>query len=155
LLAAGPERLSFVDANVLETLLPQGEAGWSGLGGRRGLLTAVRGGLRGGGESVEPCAPPGGAAQLFSHGGAGTLFTSGYYCHVEPLGLDDFAHADRLLTRGQREGLLKFRTPSERAQILAVGYGATIWPRHLAGVAGLLTGPYAADRAGEIVGLCT
>src|SRR5438128_1222811 len=42
LLAGQPRRLSFVDANVLETLLRHGEAEWAGLGGRRGLLVAVR-----------------------------------------------------------------------------------------------------------------
>src|SRR5439155_1400287 len=41
------------------------------------------------------------------------------------------------------------------AQVLGVGFGATICDRHLAGVAGLLTAPYAAERAGEIVGLYT
>jgi amino-acid N-acetyltransferase len=39
--------------------------------------------------------------------------------------------------------------------VLAVGFGATLFPRHLAGVAGLLTAPYSGDRAGEIVGLYT
>jgi len=39
--------------------------------------------------------------------------------------------------------------------VLAVGFGATICERHLAGVAGLLTAPYAGARAGEIVGLYT
>ncbi len=155
LLPQGPARLSFVDENVLETLLRQGEAEWSGLGDRRGLLVAVREALRGGVESVNLCAPEGVAQELFTYAGSGTLFTPGDYCHVEPLGLDDFAQADRLLTRGQREGMLKFRTAEERAQVLAVGYGATIWPRHLAGVAGLLTAPYTAEHAGEIVGLYT
>jgi len=155
LLPQGPARLSFVDESVLETLLRQGEAEWSGLGDRRGLLVAVREALRGGVESVNLCAPEGVADELFSYGGSGTLFSPGDYCHVEPLGLDDFVQADRLLTRGQREGMLKFRTAAGRAQVLAVGYGATIWPRHLAGVAGLLTAPYVAEQAGEIVGLYT
>ena len=39
--------------------------------------------------------------------------------------------------------------------MLATAYGAIICNRHLAGVAGLLTAPYAEDRVGEIVGLYT
>ena len=39
--------------------------------------------------------------------------------------------------------------------MLASGFGATVCGRHLAGVAGLLTAPYEADRAGEIAGLYT
>src|SRR5206468_654019 len=42
LLAGQPRRLSFVDADVLDTLLRQGQAEWSGLGDRRALLVAVR-----------------------------------------------------------------------------------------------------------------
>src|SRR5947208_1939520 len=155
LLAGQPRRLSFVDANVLETLLRHGEAEWAGLGGRRGLLVAVRDALEGGVESVNLCTPEGIAEELFTYVGSGTLFTRGDYCHVAPLGLDDFAQAERLLERGQREGLLKLRSPDEIAGVLAVGFGATVCDRHLAGIAGLLTAPYAAERAGEIVGLYT
>ncbi len=148
-------RLSFVDANVLDTLLRDGEAEWSGLGDRRDLLVAVRDALEGGIEAVNICTLEGVADELFTYEGSGTLFTRGDYCHVAPLGLDDFAQAERLLERGQREGLLKLRSPDEIAEVLAVGYGATICDRHLAGVAGLLVAPYAAERAGEIVGLYT
>ena len=155
LLAAAPRRLSFVDESVLETLLRQGEAEWSGLGDRRGVLMGVREALRGGVEAVNLCTPEGIGDELFTYVGSGTLFTRGDYCHVGPLGLDDFAQAERLLERGQREGMLKLRTPEEMAQVLAVGFGATICGRHLAGVAGLLTASYAAERAGEIVGLYT
>ena len=153
LLAGQPRRLSFVDANVLETLLRHGEAEWAGLGGRRGLLVAVRDALEGGVESVNLCTPEGIAEELFTYVGSGTLFTRGDYCRVAPL--DDFAQAERLLERGQREGLLKLRSPDEIAGVLAVGFGATVCDRHLAGIAGLLTAPYAAERAGEIVGLYT
>src|SRR5258705_237470 len=110
----------------------------------------------------EPVAPLDGAAlacadaeELFTYEGSGTLFTRDDYCRVAPLGLDDFAQAERLLERGQREGLLKLRSPEEIAEVLGAGFGATICDRHLAGVAGLLTAPYAAERAGEIVGLYT
>jgi len=155
LLGGQPQRLSFVDAHVLDTLLGHGEAEWSGLGGRRALLVAVRDALEGGVESVNLCTPEGIAEELFTYVGSGTLFTRGDYCRVAPLGLDDFAQAERLLERGQREGLLKPRSPDAIAEVLAVGFGATVCDRHLAGVAGLLTAPYAAERAGEIVGLYT
>ena len=155
LLAGQLRRLSFVDAHVLDTLLRDGEAEWSGLGDRRALLVAVRDALQGGVESVNLCTAEGIAEELFTYEGSGTLFTRDDYCRVAPLGLDDFAQAERLLERGQREGLLKLRSPEEIAEVLGVGFGATICDRHLAGVAGLLTAPYAAERAGEIVGLYT
>jgi N-acetylglutamate synthase-like GNAT family acetyltransferase len=154
LVVAPPARLSFVDASVLETILRQGEAEWSGLGDRRALLVAVRDALDGGVEAVNVCTPEGIAEELFTYEGSGTLFTRGDYCHVGPLGLDDFAQAERLLERGQREGVLKLRSADELAELLGVGFGATI-DRHLAGVAGLLTAPYVAERAAEIVGLYT
>ena len=156
LLGAAPARLSFVDANVLETLLRHGEAEWSGLGDRRALLVAVGDALRDGGvESVNLCTPEAIGEELFTYEGSGTLFTRGDYCRVAPLGLDDFAQAERLLERGQREGLLKLRSADEISEVLAVGFGATICDRHLAGIAGLLTAPYAPAAAGEIVGLYT
>ena len=148
-------RLSFVDENLLDTLLRQGEAEWSGLGERRVLLVAVRAALAGGVEAVNLCAPAGVAEELFTYVGSGTLFTQGDYCHVAPLALDDFAQAERLHERGRREGVLKPRTPEEMAELLASSFGATICGRHLAGVAGLLTVPYATKHAGEIVGLYT
>src|SRR5205823_11470640 len=147
--------LSFADANVLDTLLRHGEAEWSGLGERRALLLAVRDALDAGIEAVNLCRPEGVAEELFTYTGSGTLFTRGDYCHVAPLGIDDFAQAERLLERGQREGLLKHRTAEEIAQVLAAGVGASLSAHHLAGVAGLVTLPYARERAGEIVGLYT
>src|SRR5437870_604465 len=59
-------------------------------------------------------------------------------------------HPDGGLLPGQLR-----RLPFVDAEVLAVGFGATICDRHLAGIAGLLTAPYAAERAGEIVGLYT
>src|SRR5439155_1722853 len=112
-----------------------------GLGGRRASGVAVRDALEGGVESVNLCTPEGIAEELFTYVGSGTLFTRGDYCRVAPLGLDDFAQAERLLERGQREGLLKPRSPDAIAEVLAVGFGATVCDRHLAGVAGLLTAP--------------
>ena len=154
-LDVGAGRLSFVDENLLDTLLRQGEAEWSGLGERRALLVAVRAALAGGVEAVNLCAPAGVAEELFTYVGSGTLFTQGDYCHVAPLALDDFAQAERLHERGRREGVLKPRTPEEVAELLASSFGATICGRHLAGVAGLLTAPYATEQTGEIVGLYT
>jgi amino-acid N-acetyltransferase len=154
-LATGTGRLSFVDENVLDTVLRDGEAEWSGLGDRRQLLVAIQEALDHGVEAVNLCSPAGIAEELFSYEGSGTLFTQGDYCRVGPLGLDDFAQAERLLDRGQREGVLKLRTPEEIADVLAGGFGAMISGRHLAGVAGLLVAPYVDDRAGEIVGLYT
>ena len=154
-LEAGASHMSFVDEHQLETLLHEGEAEWSGLGHRRALLRAVREALAAGVESVNLCGPEGVAEELFSYVGSGTLFTRGDYLTVAPLGIEEFSQAERLLERGQREGMLKFRTPEEIAGVLASGFGATICGRHLAGVAGLLTSPYADARAGEIVGLYT
>jgi N-acetylglutamate synthase-like GNAT family acetyltransferase len=154
-LVAGGSRLSFVDGHVLDTLLRQGQAEWTGLGERRRLLVCVDRALEEGVESVNLCTPQGIGEELFSYTGSGTLFTVDDYCRVRPLGLDEFTQAERLLERGQREGLLKFRKLEEMAQVLATAYGATICDRHLAGVAALLTAPYGAERAGEIVGLYT
>ena len=59
-------RLSFVDENVLETVLQQGQAEWSGLGDRRALLVAVREALESGVEQVNLCPPDGVAEELFT-----------------------------------------------------------------------------------------
>ncbi len=154
-LAVGGTRMSFVDENVLQTVVQQGQAEWSGLGDRRALLVAVRAALDGGVEQVNLCQPEGVAEELFSYAGSGTLFTEGDYTRVGPLALDEFEQAERLLERGHRDGTLKVRSREEIAQVLGAGFGVTVCGRHLAGVAGLLTAPYAADRAGEIVGLYT
>jgi N-acetylglutamate synthase-like GNAT family acetyltransferase len=154
-LVAGGKTLSFVDENVLETLLHDGQAEWAGLGGRRPLLAAVRGALAAGVAAVNVCTPAGVAKELFTYAGSGTLFTEGDYCRVEPLALDAFSQAERLLERGQREAVLKPRSADEVATLLATGFGAFLSGRHLAGVASLLTTPYEAERAGEIAALYT
>jgi len=148
-------RLSFVDENVLETVLLQGQAEWSGLGDRRALLVAVRDALESGVEQVNLCPPGGVAEELFSYTGSGTLFTEGDYTRVGPLALDEYEQAERLLERGAREDVLKLRSTDEVARVLGAGFGVTVCGRHLAGVAGLLTAPYREERAGEIVGLYT
>jgi N-acetylglutamate synthase-like GNAT family acetyltransferase len=154
-LSAGGKALSFVDENVLETLLRDGQAEWTGLGARRPLLTAIRAALSTGVAAVNVCTPAGVAEELFTYAGSGTLFTEGDYCRVEPLALEAFSQAERLLERGQRESVLKRRSPDEIATLLATGFGAFLSGRHLAGVASLLTAPYEAERAGEIAALYT
>lgn len=154
-LALGKQTLSFADENALETLLQEGEAEWAGLGDRREALTAVRAALQQGVESVNVCTPGGIARELFTYEGSGTLFTQGDYCRVEPLGIDAFGQAERLLAQGRREGALKPRSATEVAAVLASGFGALVSGRHLAGIAALLTQPYASEHVGEVAGLYT
>jgi amino-acid N-acetyltransferase len=154
-LALGKQTLSFADENALETLLQEGEAEWAGLGDRREALAAVRAALQQGVESVNVCTPGGIARELFTYEGSGTLFTQGDYCRDEPLGIDAFGQAERLLAQGRREGALKPRSATEVAAVLASGFGALVSGRHLAGIAALLTQPYASERVGEVAGLYT
>jgi len=147
--------LSFLDDNILETLLEAGQAEWAGLAHRRAVLEVVRAGLVGGVSSVNLCTLAGAARELFTYEGSGTLFTLADYCRVQRLGIDDFEEVERLIERGQREGVLKPRTADEIADIVVHGYGATIGAHHLAGICALITQPYATSRAGEIVGLYT
>jgi amino-acid N-acetyltransferase len=154
--STGADRpLSFMDEPMTTQLLSAGEAESVGLGGRRAALEAVRNGLVAGVTSINVCTLDGIARELFTYEGSGTLFTREDYCKVERLSLDDFHEVEKVLERGQREGYLKVRTPGEIAPILFSGYGATIGQHHLAGVCSLQTERYAADRAGEIVGLYT
>jgi amino-acid N-acetyltransferase len=147
--------LSFMDETMLETLLATGQAEWAGLGTRRETFTAIRAALLGGVASVNLCSLAGVARELFTYEGSGTLFTLQDYCTVQRLGIDDFEEVERLIERGQREGMLKPRTADEVAAMLVNGYGATIGAHHLAGICALTTGPYTGARAGEIVGLYT
>ena len=158
-LTAGERRLSFMHGAVLNELLREGEAEWTGWGIRRPLLGAIRAALEGGVASVSLCTSSGLARELFTYAGCGTLFTLTDYCRVEPLGLDDFYDAERLIQDGEQEGYLKPRTPQETSQLLLHGYGAWLGVAagELAGFCALL--PYlddkAGDKAGEIVGLYT
>ncbi len=147
--------LSFMDETMLETLLAAGQAEWAGLGSRRETFTAIRAALLGGVTSVNLCSLAGLARELFTYEGSGTLFTLQDYCTVQRLGIDDFEEVERLIERGQREGLLKMRTAEEVASMLVNGYGATIGAHHLAGICALTAAPYEAERAGELVGLYT
>jgi len=146
---------SFMDETMLETLLAAGQAEWAGLGARRETFTAIRAALLGGVTSVNLCSLAGVARELFTYEGSGTLFTLQDYCTVQRLGIDDFEEVERLIERGQREGLLKMRTAEEVALMLVNGYGATIGAHHLAGICALSTAEYEAERAGELVGLYT
>jgi N-acetylglutamate synthase-like GNAT family acetyltransferase len=150
---ADGKQLSFMDEQLLATLQSAGEAEWAGLAARRATFDAVRGALLGGVASVNLCALAGAARELFTYEGSGTLFTRADYCRIERVGIDDFEEMERLIERGQREGVLKLRSPEEVAGLLINAYGATIGAHHLAGICGLLTQPYTAERAGEIVGL--
>ncbi len=147
--------LSFMDENLLTTLLSAGQAEWAGLADRRATLDAVRSALVGGVRSVNLCTLDGVSRELFTYEGSGTLFTLADYCTVERLGIDDFEEVERLIERGQREGLLKPRSADEIAALIVNGYGATIGARHLAGICALITAPYTAEHVGEIVGLYT
>src|SRR6185295_2442409 len=95
-------------------------------------------------------------SELFTYEGSGTLFTLEDYCTVERLCIDDYEEVERLMARGQREGVLKPRSDDETAQLLVNGYGATVGAHHLAGICSLLiTEDYRLGGAGEITGLYT
>lgn len=154
-IAAGGGRLSFMNGPALRELLRQGEAERNGLGDRRPLLETVQTVLEGGVGSVSVSPLAGLARELFTYEGCGTLFTLTDYCRVERLGIDDFHEVEKLLERGEREGVLKARTPGEIGQLLLHGYGARLgtFAGELAGFCALL--PYAEEHAAEIVGLYT
>jgi len=149
------KQLSFMDEGMLATLLGAGQAEWAGLAGRRATLTAARASLLGGVTSVNLCTLSGLARELFTYEGSGTLLTLEDYCTVDRLGIDDFEQVERLIERGQREGVLKARSAEEVAVMLVNGYGATIGAHHLSGMCALATELYRDERAGEIVGLYT
>jgi len=149
------KQISFMDENMLSALLAAGQAEWAGLATRRPGLEAVHAALLGGVNSVNLCTLAGAPRELFTYTGSGTLCTKVDYCTIQRLGIDDFEEVERLIERGQREGLLKLRTPEEIALMLINGYGATIGAHHLAGICALVTEPYASACAGEVVGLYT
>jgi amino-acid N-acetyltransferase len=146
---------SYLDETTVGVLLGAGEAEFQGMSDRRELLAVVADVLASGVASVNLCAVRDLSRELFTYEGAGTLFTHGDYCRVDRLSIDDFHAVERLVERGQREGLLKRRTTGEIAELLLTGYGAWIGGHHLAGVGALRTLPYAASRGGEIAGLYT
>ncbi len=149
------EAISFFDPSLLQAVLGVGEAEWAGLGRWRTLLETAGRTLAGGVSSVNLCTLDGLARELFTYVGSGTLFTQADYCTVQRLGIDDFEEVERLIERGQREGLLKPRGPEEVARMLVQGYGASIGAHHLAGVCALDMESYRDAGAAEIVGLYT
>lgn len=156
LIGADGKRISFMDEPTLEALLDAGEAEWTGLAGRLDAVEAVRAALLAGVANVNLCSIEGAASELFTYEGSGTLFTLQDYCTVERLCIDDYEEVEGLMARGQREGVLKPRTPDEIAQLLVNGYGATVGAHHLAGICSLLvTEEYRRAGAGEITGLYT
>ncbi|MEW6267715.1 MAG: GNAT family N-acetyltransferase [Thermodesulfobacteriota bacterium] len=147
--------LSFLDQPTLDVLLEAGEAEFHGLSHRRAMLGEIDRVLRGGVGSVNLCRVDGLGRELFTYEGSGTLFTRDDYCRVDRLSIDDFHEVERLVARGQREGLLKPRSGGEIAQLLLGGFGAWIGREHLAGMGALYATPYTEERAGEIAGLYT
>ncbi len=152
-LTASGAPLSFLNGAHLEELRSHGTRGEMPHQRHRQLETA-RFALEGGVASVSLCAPASLAKELFTYEGCGTFFTLTDYCQAERLALDDFPEAERLIRRGEQEGVLKKRTPSEISQLLLHGYGARLGKgRDLVGLCALL--PYVAANAGEIAGLYT
>lgn len=156
LIGADGKRLSFMDEPTLEALLNTAEAEWTGLAQRLETVEAVRAALLAGVANVNLCSLAGAASELFTYEGSGTLFTLQDYCTVERLCIDDYEEVERLISRGQREGVLKPRSPEEIADLLVNGYGAIVGNHHLAGICSLLINEeYRQAGAGEITGLYT
>jgi len=151
----GRRILSFLDQATLDVLLEVGEAEFHGLSHRRAMLGEIDRVLEAGVGSVNLCKVDGLSRELFTYEGSGTLFTRDDYCRIDRLAIDDFHEVERLVARGQREGLLKPRTGDEIAQLLLGGFGAWVGRQHLAGIGALHVTPYRADQAGEIAGLYT
>lgn len=147
--------LSFLDQGTLDVLLEAGEAEFHGLSHRRAMLGEIDRVLEAGVGSVNLCNLDGLSRELFTYEGSGTLFTRDDYCRIDRLAIDDFHEVERLVARGQREGLLKPRTGDEIAHLLLGGFGAWVGRQHLAGIGALHVSPYRADAAGEIAGLYT
>ncbi|HYC23758.1 MAG TPA: GNAT family N-acetyltransferase [Candidatus Bathyarchaeia archaeon] len=149
------QTLSVLDLSRLGVLLLAGEAEFQGLSRRHAMLEHAAKALESGVGSVNLCKLDGLARELFTYEGAGTLFTRGDYCVVERLSIDDFHEVERLVERGQREGMLKTRDAAETSELLLSGYGAWVGRRHLAGVGALRHAPYREDCAAEVSGLYT
>lgn len=143
---------SFVNAASLHRLCrsEDDDRNWS-LAELGQCLQAIQSGV----DAVNLTTAEGLAEELFSYQGSGTLFTDEEYCTVDRLGVEHFAEAERLLSRGEREGFLLARTEEERLRLLLGGYGAWFGGARLAGVCGLETELYAGHRIGEVVGMYT
>ena len=116
-------------------------------------IELARTALAAGVGSVNVCRPTDLAEELLTYHGAGVLYTSEQYCHVEPLRLDDYEGAHRLIEQGVAEGFLLPRSAGATARLLLNGYGARFGDDHLAGFAALR--PYPDDRTAEVSCLTT
>jgi amino-acid N-acetyltransferase len=152
---SGRRPLSYLDGASLDALLATGEAEFQGFGHRRGLLTQIDTVLERGVSSVNLCRIDGLARELFTYEGAGTFISRDDHCHVEPLAIDHFDEVERLIARGQREGLLKPRTADQIAEVLLDGFGVWVGAGHLAGVGALRAWHEGHTPVGEISALYT
>lgn len=128
------------------------------LGGRREgrVVRAVLDALEGGVTNVNLCRAADIDEELFTFDGVGTLFTSGSYVELGPLRVDDLPAVERLVGEGIADGVLRPRSRHEIARLATTGLGVrVIGSGHLAGIVGLETEPYAAERMGEVACLYT
>ncbi len=151
----GDRPLSYLDGASLDALLTVGEAEFQGFGARRALLTQVDTVLEAGVSSVNLCRIDGLARELFTYEGSGTFISRDDHCHVDPLSIDDFHEVERLIARGQKEGLLRPRNADEIAEVLLDGLGVWVGSGHLAGVGALRPWAQGSDVVGEISALYT
>jgi N-acetylglutamate synthase-like GNAT family acetyltransferase len=151
----GRKPLSYLDGSSLDALLAAGEAEFQGFGHRRDLLTRIDAVLEKGVSSVNLCRVSGLARELFTYEGAGTFFSRDDHYRVDPLSIEDFDEVERLVARGQKEGLLRRRTADEIAEILLDGFGVWLAGGHLAGIGSLRTWETPEGPLGEIVALYT
>lgn len=151
-LDGGSGTRSFVHAAALARLCrTEEDYGDWGRAELQQLLGAIKAGI----EAVNLTTVEGVAEELFTYQGSGTLITTEEYCTVERLGIEQFQEAERLLSRGEKEGFLLSRSEEQKIRLLLVGYGAWFGGARLAGVCGLETEAYARQRLGEVVGLYT
>ncbi len=151
----GRRSLSYLDGSSLDALLAVGEAEFQGFGHRRGLLTQIDSVLDRGVSAVNLCRIDGLARELFTYEGSGTFISRDDHCYVEPLSIDDFHEVERLIARGQKDGLLKPRSADEIGEVLLDGFGVWVGAGHLAGVGALRSWKEGRQRVGEISALYT
>lgn len=121
-----------------------------------GVVEAIEVALAGGVTSVNLCKPGDLDRELFTFDGTGTLFTSGGYVALTSLGIADLAAVEELVEAGTADGVLRPRSRLEIAHLATHGLGAkVVGSGHLAGVVGLVTEPYRAERVGEVAALYT
>lgn len=151
----GEGRVSMVDLAHLGPLLEgrgqEDEPALRVRPGQRPLLSAIHGMIDGGIPSVNVCAAPQLAEELFTYAGAGIFFTRDRYAEVRPLAIDDFDPASDLIARGEADGYLVPRDSASRDAVLANGLGVFIEGRYLAGIGAIL--PHPSENAGEIASL--